>query len=53
MKELICNYPERYHAFRFSILQILPKTINRDEVIRIENKWKDRLLSKKFGMNDN
>ena len=53
MKELICDYPERYHAFQFSILQILPKTIIPDEAIRIESKWKDRLLSKKFGMNDN
>ncbi|MCR5020857.1 GIY-YIG nuclease family protein [Ruminococcus sp.] len=53
MKELICNYPERYHAFQFSILQILPKTIITEDVVKIENKWKARLLSKKFGMNDN
>ncbi|SDA15312.1 hypothetical protein SAMN02910447_00905 [Ruminococcus sp. YE71] len=53
MKELICDYPERYHAFQFSILQILPKTLIPEDVIKIESKWKSRLLSTKFGMNDN
>ncbi len=53
MKEVLCDYPERYHAFQFSILQILPKTIKEDEVIGIETQWKSKLLSKKFGMNKN
>ena len=53
MKQLICDYPERYHAFQFSILQILPKTVTDEEVIRIESLWKSKLLSIKFGMNDN
>ena len=53
MKRIICNCPERYHAFQFSILQILPKTITDEEVIQIENLWKSKLLSTKFGMNDN
>lgn len=53
MKELICAHPERYHHFQFSILQILPKTVTDEEVIRIESLYKDKLLSKRFGMNDN
>ena len=53
MKQLICDYPERYHAFQFSILQILPKTVTDEEVIRIESLWKSKLLSIRFGMNDN
>lgn len=53
MKQVICDYPERYHAFQFSILQILPKTIISDDVIEIENLWKKKLLSMTFGMNDN
>ncbi len=53
MRELICDYPDRYHAFQFSILQILPKTVVEDDVIKIETIWKNRLLSKKFGMNNN
>ena len=53
MKEMICNYPERYHSFQFSILQILPKTLTPDEVISIEATYKKKLLSIKFGMNNN
>lgn len=53
MKELICAYPERYHDFQFSILQILPKTVTDDEVIRTESLYKKKLLTIPFGMNDN
>lgn len=53
MKELICAYPERYHHFQFSILQILPKTATDDEVIQTESLYKKKLLSIPFGMNDN
>ena len=53
MKEVICDYPNRYHAFQFSILQILPKTVTDEEVIHIESLWKSKLSSIKFDMNDN
>ena len=53
IKEIICNYPDRYHAFQFSILQILPKNLSDEEVINIERLWKDKLLCIKFGMNKN
>ena len=53
MKELICAYPERYHHFQFSILQILPKTATDDEVIQTESLYKKKLLTIPFGMNDN
>lgn len=53
MKKVICDYPERYHHFQFSILQILPKTLMPEEVIEIETRFKRKLLSNKFGMNDN
>lgn len=53
MQELICNYPERYHSFQFSILQILPKTLTAEEVISIETRFKKKLLSIQFGMNNN
>ena len=52
MKELICAYPERYHHFQFSILQILPKTAKYDEVIQTESLYKKKLLTIPFGMND-
>ena len=53
MKEIICNHPERYHKFQFSILQILPKTLSQDDVLAIENRYKRKLLSISFGMNAN
>lgn len=53
MEETICNYPERYHSFQFSILQILPKTLSPKQVIDIEDLYKRKLLSKEFGMNAN
>ncbi len=53
MKKVICSFPDRYHAFQFSILQILPKTVTDEDVIHIESLWKRKLLSIQFGMNDN
>ena len=53
MKEELCDHPERYHKFQFSILQILPKTLSPDDVIKIETLYKDKLLTKEFGMNGN
>ena len=46
MRDVICNYPDRYKYFQFSILQILPKTVTDDEVIEIENLYKNKLLTK-------
>ena len=53
IQELICNYPDRYHCFQFSILQILPKTATVDDIIRMETLYKKKLMSISFGMNDN
>ncbi|HEU4365126.1 MAG TPA: GIY-YIG nuclease family protein [Candidatus Krumholzibacteria bacterium] len=44
------EYPER---FRFSILQILPKTMARDEIIKREALYKDKLGSRATGLNLN
>lgn len=53
VKEIICNYPERYIDFQFSVLQILPKTITDEEVIKLESMYKRKMLTKEFGMNNN
>ena len=53
MREVICDYPERYKNFQFSILQILPKSLSDGEVIKIESRYKDKLLSEKYGLNKN
>ncbi len=51
--ELMYNFPERFFAFQFTILQIIPQNATIDEVIALENLYKKKLLSKVFGMNDN
>ncbi len=54
MKELLCDYPDRYTHFQFSILQLLPKTATPDDVIQTETLWKKKLLTyEPFGMNQN
>ena len=53
MKELICDYPDRYQNFQFSILQICPKSMTEDQVIHLESLYKDKLLTKIFGLNKN
>jgi hypothetical protein len=39
--------------FSFTILRTLPKTLTRNEVIKIEKLYKDKLGSKAFGLNCN
>ncbi len=39
--------------FRFSILQRLDPDLPPKEVIEIESKWKNRLNTREFGLNDN
>lgn len=39
--------------FRFSILQRVSPDLQADEVIRIENSWKARLLTREYGLNVN
>ena len=45
--------PNRCHDLQFSVLQILPKNMTSEEIIQAENLWKDKLLTRKFGWNDN
>lgn len=53
MKEVLSGNDKRKENYQFSILQILRKTITEDEVIRIENLYKNKLKSREFGMNKN
>ncbi len=39
--------------FRFSILQRVDPDLSPDGVIDIENKWKNRLHTREFGLNEN
>jgi len=39
--------------FEFSVLEIVSGTVSADEVIRRESRWKEKLGSRKFGLNLN
>jgi len=41
------------HQFEFSILEISPSTMSADDVIARENRWKECLGTREFGLNDN
>lgn len=53
MVELLKEYPDRHLKFEFSVLQILPKNLSDDEVIHVENLWKEKLHTRDFGLNEN
>lgn len=40
-------------TFRFSILEIVPATTTADGVIECENRWKEKLGTRQFGLNKN
>jgi len=39
--------------FEFSVLEIAPSTMSADDVIARENRWKERLGTRQFGLNEN
>lgn len=51
--ELLEEDSTRTKDFLFSILRTLPKTITNDEIIKIENIYKDKLGTRKHGYNAN
>lgn len=50
---ILHDNPKRYQDFQFSILQTLPRSMNRDQVIRKEQVYKLKLGSRAFGLNIN
>jgi len=45
--------PEGFHQFEYSILETTDIEASADQVIALETRWKDRLLTRKFGYNSN
>jgi hypothetical protein len=41
------------HDFQVSVLECAPPHLTPDEVIRLENRWKDKLQTRAFGLNRN
>jgi hypothetical protein len=53
LRELIARDSAYPGQFRFSVLQTLPKTMARDEVIRRETLYKNKLGTRAIGLNSN
>ncbi|MBY0122310.1 GIY-YIG nuclease family protein [Bacillus sp. S/N-304-OC-R1] len=53
LKQLLEKDPDRVHKFRYSILQTLPASLTRNEIIAEERKYKEKLGSRSYGLNLN
>lgn len=53
LMRLLKEDPYHYIKFQFSILEVFSKSITDDEIVAIENRYKDKLLTRTFGYNDN
>jgi hypothetical protein len=51
--ELLEEYPNRFKNFQYSILNVLPNSLMKEEVIEKENIAKEKMGSKVFGLNGN
>jgi len=51
--DLMSNYPERYKKFQFSILNVLPNSSLREQVMQLEQVTKEKLGTRAFGLNSN
>lgn len=47
------NGSEYFLEFKFILLQLLPLKMSEKEIVHIETKYKDKYLTKKFGLNRN
>lgn len=50
---LLDEFPDRYHHFQYSILKILPTALVKDDVLRYETLYKQKLGTRAFGLNSN
>ncbi|MFE4029482.1 GIY-YIG nuclease family protein [Priestia sp. YIM B13551] len=53
LKTIIESEPNRVQKFKFSILQTLPRTLTKNEVLIEESKYKHKLGSRAYGLNLN
>ena len=50
---LLEQYPDRYNYFQYSILKILPTALVKDDVLKYETLYKQKLGTRVFGLNSN
>lgn len=52
LKEILAENNSDYKNFRYSILQTLPSNITQNEIVKIENLYKEKLGSRFHGLNE-
>lgn len=50
---LLKEHPERLHALRYSVLEVMDVRSKDDDIFERESYWKRILLTTEFGLNDN
>ncbi len=50
---LLNEFPNRYNYFQYSILKILPTALVKDDVLKYETLYKQKLGTRAFGLNSN
>ncbi len=50
---LLEQYPDRYNYFQYSILKVLPTALVKDDVLKYETLYKQKLGTRAFGLNSN
>jgi hypothetical protein len=50
---LLEQFPDRYQYFQYSILKILPTALVKDDVLKYEALYKQKLGTRAFGLNSN
>lgn len=50
---LLQQYPDRYNYFQYSILKTLPTALVKDDVLKYEALYKQKLGTRVFGLNSN
>ncbi|MES9745488.1 GIY-YIG nuclease family protein, partial [Priestia megaterium] len=53
LRDIVDSEPERVQKFKFSILQTLPRTLTKNEILIEEVKYKHKLGSRAYGLNLN
>jgi hypothetical protein len=53
LRQLCSDDPKRAGRFQFSVLETLSRSVGRDEAIRLEGFFKQKLGTRAFGLNDN
>lgn len=53
LETLLKESPNVHLSFQFSIMQTAPLTMSKSEIVKLEDRYKENLQTRKFGLNQN